>query len=244
MRPRAGKQYALAQGGSASLGSTQSKTSPTPTVVPATSSTTDSGGALPKQLNRSMAALLQKRMDKATPPPWTEEQRTALRTYTGGSYTQINKCARGTAPCDPMTKKLLDDIKSAMKPSTDDIVVYRNTNPAAFGLTSGADLKSYVGKIIGDEGVISTAIKQIGWPGKLQLTIDVPKGARIGWVQPISLHPSEDEMVIAPGTQYEVVEVIEPHDTFGSYKVRLRAIPGSDAQSRAEKQSSKELVNA
>lgn len=255
LKTKAGKQHALSKGGSASLGGTAPATSPAPAPAPASAPTAspsqsskyvDHGGALPKKLTRITAGILQQRMNEATPPPWTSTQRSALRTYTGGSYTQINKCARGTAPCDPSTKKTLDDINAAMKPSTDNVVVYRKTNPASFGVTSGEDLKDMVGKTISDNGVISTSIKSNMWTGQLNLEIEAPKGSMMAWVQPISLHPSEDEMIVAPGTHYEVIEVSPPTYSGGPYQIKLRIIPGSDTKSReqAEKLKTQEAIAA
>lgn len=242
LKTKAGKQHALVKGGSASLGGTTPKVSPASsssqaTPVKQTAKYVDHGGALNPQLTRTTANILQQRMNEATPPPWTAAQKSALTKYTGGSYTTINKCARATAPCDPATKKTLNDINAAMKPSTDDIVVYRKTNPSSFGITSGADLQAMVGKTISDNGVISTSIKSTLWTGQLHLEIEAPKGSMIAWVQPISHHPGEDEMVVAPGTHYDIVEVTPPTYEGGPYRVKLRIIPGSDTRSRQEKES-------
>lgn len=242
LKTKAGKQHALAQGGSASLGSTTPKVTSTasPTSTPSSSSATkntsnvaDTGGPLPRKLTRTTAGILQQRMNKETPPPWTAEQRAALTKYTGGSYSQINKCARGTAPCDPATKKVLDNINAAMKPSTDNVVVYRKTNASSFGLGSPEEMKNLIGKTIRDDGVISTSIKSNLWTGSLHLEIQAPQGSMLAWVQPISHHPNEDEIVVAPGTHYEVISVSD--DPYG-VKVKLRIIPGSDTHSRQIKE--------
>lgn len=245
LKTKAGKNHALVKGGSAKLGGTSPATPPastTPTTNPTPPGTspakyTDHGGALPKQLSRVTAGILQQRMNEATPPPWNSTQKSALTKYTGGYYQELNRCARGIGPCTPANKKTLDNINAAMKPSTDDVVLYRKTDPKAFGLTTGDELKSMIGKTIKDDGVISTSIKTSTWSGKLHLEIEAPKGSMMAWVQPISNHPGEDEMVVAPGTHYEIIEVIPPTDTFGPYRVKLRIIPGSDARSRQERES-------
>ena len=232
LKTKAGKQHALTKGGSASLGSTTPKTTPTPsTPTSAPSNVSSNGFAV---LSKSQADTLQASMDAQSPPPWTVAQRDSLRTYTGGSYIDINKCARGTAKCTSETKAHLENIMAAMKPSTQNILVHRATNPKAFGLETGDDLKNLIGKSIKDDGVISTSIKKIGWSGKLRLDIEVPKGSKIAWVQPISLHPSEMEMVVAPGTHYEIVGYEKVTNSYGEayYNVRLRIIPGSDTLSR------------
>jgi hypothetical protein len=242
LKTKAGKNHALVKGGSASLGGTAPKVSPASVVQSPSVSSAGQGGQY-EQLSKPSASAMQDAMNKTTPPPWTADQRQALTTYTGGSYTKINQCARGTTPCDPTTKKTLEDIKSAMKPSTSNIVLYRATNPASFGISSGDELEAMVGKTINDNGVISTSITKIGWSGKIKLEIEVPKGSHMAWVQPISLHPSENEMVLAPGTHYEVVSYKKESGYYGeSYSVKLRVIPGSDT--RSQELAQKELVSA
>lgn len=240
LKTKVGKDHALFKGGSASLGGTAPKTPGTTAQAPSLST-----GSGYQQLSKPTASALQNQMNQATPPPWTANQRQSLTTYTGGSYSTINKCARGTAPCDPTTKKTLDEIKSAMKPSTANVRLYRATNANSFGIASGDDFEALVGKTISDNGVISTSITKIGWSGKVLLDIEVPKGTHMAWVQPISYHPSENEMVLAPGTHFEVVsyeKVVGSYDT--QYKVKLRVIPGSDTRSRELKEQQKELVSA
>lgn len=244
LKTKPGKNHALTKGGSASLGGTAPKVSPTPVAQqPVTTSATASDGKQYRKLSKPEATTMQNEMNKSTPPPWTADQRAALTKYTGGSYTTINKCARGTAPCDEETKKVLANINAAMKPSTRNVTLYRATNPQTFGISTGEELESLVGKVINDNGVISTSITKIGWSGKVHLEIEAPKGSNMAWVQPISLHPGENEMILAPGTHYEVVsyeKVIGSYST--SYRVKLRVIPGSDTHSTAMK--AKELVSA
>lgn len=240
LKTKAGKNHALAKGGSASLGGTAPKTPPTATPSPSSTAApknkyVDHGGALPQKLTRITAGILQQRMNQASPPPWTTAQKAALRKYTGGDYSTINRCARGVAPCTSAVKQNLKDINAAMKPSTDDVVVFRKTSPKSFGVESGKDLEAMIGKTISDNGVISTSIRDNMWQGSLDIEIEAPKGSMMAWVQPISYHPGEDEIIVAPGTHYEIIEVVPPHDaSFGSYKIKLRIIPGSDAQSRAQ----------
>lgn len=244
LKTKPGKNHALTKGGSASLGGTAPKVSPAPSAQqPITVNATGSDGKQYQKLSNPNATALQNEMNKLTPPPWTADQRAALTKYTGGSYTTINKCARGTAPCDEETKKVLANIKTAMKPSTKNIVLYRATNPQSFGISSGDELEAMVGKTINDNGVISTSITKIGWSGKVKLEIEVPKGSHMAWVQPISLHPNENEMILAPGTHYEVVSYKKEANYYGdvSYIVKLRVIPGSDT--RSQELAQKELVS-
>jgi hypothetical protein len=102
-----------------------------------------------------------------------------------------------------------------MKPSTDDVVVYRKTNPSAFGFHYGTtefanlhkSLSALVGKTFEDKGVTSTSIRKGAWHGLVEMEIEVPKGAKIAWVKRLSQHTHEDEIVLAPGTRFEVISV-------------------------------------
>jgi hypothetical protein len=255
LQTSAGKQHALSKGGSASIGSTSAKPVPatsTPNTASSASSSpylstpddgyVDHGGKLPRKLTKDQANVLQQRMNKATPPPWTDAQRTALRRYTSGEYVNINKCARGVVdPCSDDILNVLTNIKAGMKPSTDEIVVFRKTNAASFGLSSPADMANLVGKVIEDKGVISTSIKSDQWDGDFFLEIEAPEGSMMAWVQPISYHPSEYEIVLSPGTKYEVISYAYDSNSYtGAHKVKLRIIPGSDERS----QELKALQNA
>lgn len=223
LKTSAGKSYVTSVGGSAPVGSTASKVpgtgvnTPTPTLPskPAAEFATP----LPRNLTVSDADILQERLDKAWPPPWTLAQRAALKKYTGNAYVEINKCLRQNVGCTPATLKTVKDIRSAVKPSTDNITVYRSVNPQGLGIHHQTNdpafdkqLQSMVGKEFTDQGVTSTSIRTGVFSGALKLQIDVPKGAKIAWVKRLSQHNHEDEIILAPGTKFEILSV-EPHPT-------------------------------
>jgi len=220
---KAGMKYAQEKGGSAPVGSV------TPSVAAASKSSVNIPKSnLPaKNLTKASATNMQQRMDLLSPPPWTAAQRAALKNYTGGSYTEINKCARGTGACSPATIAKIKQIKAAMKPSTENIKLYRKTNLATFGVTSNEQLEALAGKTIRDDGVISTSIVEGTWSGQVHLKIEAPAGSKMAWVQPISHYPNENEFVLAPGTEFEVISV-EPHWSEPNQRVmKVRIVPGS-----------------
>lgn len=227
LQTKAGMKYAQEKGGSAPVGATK------PTVPPApkkpSTSYVQPGDNNPKVLSKPGATAMQKRMNELSPPPWTPAQRAALKKYTGGAYTEINKCLRGTGTCSESTLNTIKGIKGGMKPSTESIMVYRKTNAATFGLGSAADAKNLVGTTIRDDGVISTSIKDGIWHGQLHLKIEAPVGSRMAWVQPISHYPSENEIVLSPGTDFEVVSVEQHYNYPDQYVVHMRVVPGSGA---------------
>ena len=221
---KAGKKYAQEQGGSASIGSTVQTLAPNPSANAPVSTNSSSY----KSMNFGQATSMQTDMNLAHPPPWTAEQISALRTYTGGAYTPINKCLRGTGTCSPSQLKTIAGIKAGMKPSTKDIKIYRKTNIATFGVSSLAELEKLKGGTFKDKGVISTSIKSGAWSGNVHMIIEAPKGSKMAWVAPISYYKSENEFALAPGTEFEVLDIV-PHDEYpGTVRVmRVRVIPGS-----------------
>jgi hypothetical protein len=219
LKTSAGKQHAIIWGGSAPLGGTSSTVSPsgvTPTITPSLGKpAVEFDTPLPRVLTPQAADTLQERINKAWPPPWNVSQRQALKTYTGDAYIKINECLRTGGQCSPATLNTISQIRKAVKPSTDDIVVYRKTQISAFGLESGnvhpddvgLELSALIGKTFTDKGVTSTSITQGTWHGVVDMEIDVPKGTRLAWVKRLSTHAEEDEIILTPGTRFEVISV-------------------------------------
>ena len=221
LKTNAGMHHAIATGGSAPLGGTSSTTSPSTSPKPKIDSSlfgkplVEFATPLPRDLTVSDADILQERMNKAWPPPWNASERAALKKYTGDAYVPINNCLRGIGTCTPATQSTINSLRKAMKPSTDTVVVHRKTNPSAFGLHHGTaefanlhkSLSALVGKTFEDKGVTSTSIRKGAWHGLVEMEIEVPKGAKIAWVKRLSQHTHEDEIILAPGTRFEVISV-------------------------------------
>lgn len=232
LKTNAGKAHVTAVGGSAPVGSTASKTPgagpSTPTSSPAPlKPAVEFGTPLPRELTAKDADTLQERMDKAWPPPWNASQRAALKRYTGDSYVEINKCLRDNSGCTPGIMSTIAQIQKAVKPSTDTITVYRKTHKDAFGVYGGSvgmveafdkKMATMIGKTFEDKGVTSTSIKKDVFSGSVHLEIEVPKGAKIAWVKRVSQHSHEDEIILAPGTRFEIISV-KNHDVVEHWRV-------------------------
>lgn len=220
---KAGKKYAQEKGGSAPIGDLAQVITPNPAAAGSPPTNPDAY----KKFTTTSANNMQKEMDAAHPPPWTAAQRSALREYTGGNYSTLNKCLRGTAPCSPGSLSTIAGIKGGMKPSTRDMLLYRKTSLATFGVKTNQELEALTGNTFKDKGVISTSIEEGTWSGDVHMKIEAPKGSNLAWVAPISHYSSEKEFVLAPGTDFEVISV-EPHWTQPNTRVmRVRIIPGS-----------------
>lgn len=148
---------------------------------------------------------------------WTAAQSSALRTYTGGTYSSMNGCLRKPSTCTESIKKTNQNAIDGMRPITKAVRVHRGSGWAAFGL--GADklstperiklLQDLEGKTVQEDGFLSTSAGGVAaFSGELKLTIDVPVGTPAAWVKEISLHKSENELLLAPGLKYRIKKVV------------------------------------
>lgn len=164
--------------------------------------------------------------------PWTPTQKSALTTYTGQEFQQMNGVLRN----DPKhisylseeTKvkyaKLSKNAQDGMRPLPKSVTVYRKTGTKQLpGLGENAkfeDVLAFEGKTFIDRGFFSSSVTDGVWSGNLWMTLEVAKGVPAAWVKQISKNPQEDELLLAAGLKYRVISV---EKGFGSViKMRLR----------------------
>lgn len=160
----------------------------------------------------------------------------ALTQYTAGGARDMNALLRGTRPPTERDSLVLGDIRDAvaeMRPLPVDVLLYRYVGPEAFGVASVADLTGLVGRRLQERGFMSTTLVAEGWSDRagqmamasrrpVRMEIAAPAGTRAAYVDPISAHPGQYEMVLAPGTVFQVVEVVVE----GRWTVvRVRVVP-------------------
>lgn len=167
---------------------------------------------------------------------WTAAQQSALTTYTGGSYTAINNCLRGIGNCLPHITKTIDDASKGMRPLTKAVRTFRGSGWGAFGLpesyTPGYDkvanlqkLLARVGGTVREPGFLSTSItpnKSFG--GSLRIEVYAPEGTPAAYVKSISLHPTENELLLDHNLEYKIVEVIPQPGSYPEVLVRLEVV--------------------
>lgn len=154
------------------------------------------------------------------------EQISAFASYTNGGYFGINSYLRGKKPAygdhSDTTKKEAALLKSAFNHAlTKPITVYRGT-----GTTDSKVLAEMttVGSVFRDKGAFSTSISRkfaTGWAGSksnpVVYTIRIPKGYKgAAWVQSISPHKHEKEVLIRPGQNWKVVKQLKPFNQYGT----------------------------
>jgi HK97 family phage portal protein len=171
-------------------------------------------------------------MQDGMPPPWTGDQRKALRYYTGNSAV-ANGLLRGWIKPPGKTasdqKKIeaaqrnIEHAKAAMRPSTQAILVRRTAGPEQFGVATTKELHDLVGHAMIERGFMSTTTKRnAGIGGKVKMEIEVPAGTPMAFVKSVSKYDYEDEVLLAPGLKYTVLSVT---GSSGRPTVRIRVEP-------------------
>lgn len=206
----------------------------TPAYTPSSSLTSAKGKASsilnpdnPKHpvFSPSTALSMQKEMH-AQHGSWTATQQAKLKKYTGSAYKAINTCLRKPTTCIPGNKDDAKQIQAGMRPTTRSFRVFRGTDTLGEGIKT-SDLPGLVGKTITDSAFMSTTVDPTGgFSGPLRLVVDVPVGTPAAWVGHISLHPSENELLLASGLKYRVTAVEHPADTGLYYTIiRMEVVP-------------------
>ena len=131
----------------------------------------------------------------------TAGQRSALSTYTGHSYHQINEsigeALRKNTPLDKVKQSIVDRATQAL---------LNNKIPESITVTRGVHGISHlfeVGKAFTDKGFMSTSVGS-GFSG-FKLTIQLPKGSPGGYISPLSQYGHEKEFLLPPGARFQVL---------------------------------------
>ncbi|MFJ9961651.1 ADP-ribosyltransferase [Streptomyces avermitilis] len=153
--------------------------------------------------------------------------REALRTYTGHDYTEINSHLRGENPdVYPETLHTIDEMDRVMgtRPVPEDIMIVRGTGIEHLKLRSPLDM---LGNTYGDGAYTSSALGRTVPPAfawkPVVMHWRVPKGTPALWLDKISKHPGERELLLARGTQYKVTRVFM--DEAGKWHVYGEVLP-------------------
>jgi len=159
---------------------------------------------------------------------WTSAQKKAMTAYTGNghsAYTGINNWLRGKTGYDSVVKQYAIDIQSAMMPLREHTLLKRGTGFSGlpFNASTAMDWK---GKTFEDKGFTSSSVAGSGghFSGQpLQLIIEAPKGTPAVFVNGISQYKnSENEMLLAAGTKFKVIDVSKT--TGGHVVMRVRIV--------------------
>jgi hypothetical protein len=143
----------------------------------------------------------------------TTEQRSGLYTYTTHDYQDINGWLREEMPSiSPRLRTAAKNSQAGMRPAPRAMTLWRGTGPKQFGLPNGTkidEMRKLIGKTMQDEGFMSTSVGSSAAFGfnPVLMQIEAPEGSMMAFVDPFSSHPGENEMLLAAGTKYEILDV-------------------------------------
>ena len=145
--------------------------------------------------------------------PPTKEQHSALKSYTGATYRQINGHLRGGIAITEAHREEISHLDKFLGDASTpaDTVVHRGLGSLAVQQLVGAGLKK--GSVIEDPGFASTTqdkrvaqqFLQVN-PKNIMMTIRVPKGSKAADISKYSDDPSERETLFARNSKMKVVK--------------------------------------
>lgn len=150
-------------------------------------------------------------------------EKNGVVTYTGSAYHDMNRYLRGMST----TTSYADEIsscKSALSKASlpRDVIVRRGSSynileDIGFGNAGPESASSFIGGILEDKGFVSTSPSPHGgFSGKIEYVIKVPKGSQAMYVDSISRHRGEEELLINCGGKYRVEDI--EFDGYGDVK--------------------------
>ncbi len=148
----------------------------------------------------------------------TATHKSAIQSYTGMGYSEINDALRKGTKLDDHLEKKVKALDEALKPPPGapfDMTVHR-------GLILPKDVldKLQVGKVWGDNAYMSTSVGH-GFSGSVKLHIAVPKGSGGAYVQTISNHKGEKEWLLP---RHTLLKVIKREQLGGHVEIYAEAI--------------------
>lgn len=159
---------------------------------------------------------------------WTTAQKSGLKTYTGGSYTSINKYLWGDLPTVSDTHaKAIKNAQLGMRPADKPLLLHRGTGFGGVGKAkSHADIEKMVGQTWKSEGFFSTSYGgSAAFGGAALLEIEVPPGTPLALVEHISHYGTEREVLLAAGLNFKIISVTK---NGMQSVVRVRVVPSKE----------------
>lgn len=120
----------------------------------------------------------------------------AIKNYTGSGYYDINTQLRNGG-----THSITDRLDKVFRPVPEDMHVVRGTRGNS--ILQGRDPKEMVGTVFEDKGYMSTSVGS-GFSGDLRFMIDIPRGTPARYVDTMSTHQGEKELLLPRGTKFMV----------------------------------------
>ena len=144
-----------------------------------------------------------------------QEQKTALKKYTGNGYINMNEWLRGKDIAKRGTKLQCERLQQALQTASfpEDTVVRRGSDYnmlSVFNIDcTPANKDKLIGSVVEDKGFTSASPFASGGftYARYEYVIEVPKGSQATYVGTYSVHPSEDELLINCGARFMVNDI-------------------------------------
>lgn len=161
-------------------------------------------------------------------PDLPEEQAGAVDSYTGDAFLDINRKLRSGAGAED--DETVQQLRAAMRPTPDDLILTRTVNLDAFGTVRIEDL---AGMKVKDAGFSSSSLGLAygGDLGNVRMRIAVPKGTPAVFAPRYSRNPDEREIILPDGMEFAVASVTK-NDRFG-YDMTLIVLPKEGVENRS-----------
>lgn len=170
---------------------------------------------------------MQAEMESNNPPPLTADEEQAVYDYSLTGYHDMNDCLRTGNNCTAEANTRNANLQSALRPLGEPVTVFRSTNLEHLGgAQSLDDLANLVGSDIADSGFSSTSLDPSVTElfGDVDMQIEVPAGTPSIFPGSRANMPTEQELILGPGTRFRVLEVNRTTPS-GRPSVRLQVIP-------------------
>lgn len=152
----------------------------------------------------------------------TSEERHGVQVYTGSAYYDMNKYLRGQRSTTSYAEEIKQATAALKKASLPEEVIVRRGSDYNMLRELGIDISEankdkLIGAIVTDKGFMSTSpASGGGFSGDIEYVIKVPQGSQAMYVDTISRHSGEEELLINRGGKY-IVEDVE-FDRYGDVK--------------------------
>ena len=161
-------------------------------------------------------------------------ERNGVEVYTGSAYIDMNKYLRGQRSSTSYAEEIKQATAALKKASLPEEVIVRRGSDYNMLRELGIDISEankdkLVGAIVTDKGFLSTSpASGGGFSGDIEYVVKVSKGSQAMYVDTISRHRGEEELLINRGGKY-IVEDVE-FDSYGDIKkiyMTLKNLKGS-----------------
>lgn len=157
---------------------------------------------------------------------WSPREQEALRSYSSGSYLNVNNCLRSGTNCNDSTAATTDALRESMRPLPQPLTAFRGVDLAALGVSDVSELERLVGATLNDPGFTSTSVSPAGGFDKdVKMQIDVPAGVLAAYIRSVSNTSRENELLLDAGSSFRIAEYRPPGAAGEQPYLRLEMVP-------------------